>query len=64
VRQDVAHRLQVLFRDRRTSGCSTAFVLSRFKDLGDQYAPLFRELLHQVASMDKKTGLWTKKLIV
>lgn len=58
VRQDIQNRLVALF-GRADRPLTTAFVLSRFKDLGDQYAPLFRELLRAVAVHNN--GTWSKK---
>ena len=59
VRQDIQSRLTALF-SRADRPLTTAFVLSRFKDLGDQYAPLFRELLRTVAVHNN--GTWSKKV--
>lgn len=58
VKQDIQSRLAALF-SRADRPLSTSFVLSRFKDLGDQYAPLFRELLRGVATHNN--GMWNKK---
>jgi DNA excision repair protein ERCC-6 len=58
VKDDIAVRLRTLF-DQADRPLTTAFVLSRFKDLGDQYAPLFRDLLRSVAK--HRDGTWSKK---
>lgn len=58
ISSDITCRLQAIFskpQDRLT----TAFVLSKFKDLGDQYAPLFRDILRSVAV--HKDGAWMKR---
>jgi hypothetical protein len=38
---------------------TTNAVLMRFKDFGDQYAPLFKDCLRSVAEL--KEGYWVKK---
>ncbi len=58
VKQDIQTRLQGLFA-QADRALSTAFVLSRFRDLGDQYAPLFRQLLQETAV--HRNGTWTKR---
>eukprot|EP00606_Chrysophyceae_sp_TOSAG23-5_P000069 GSChrysophyteH2.ASY1.ANO1.1275.1 assembled CDS len=40
-------------------GLRTEYVLSKFRDVGDQYAPVFRETLRKVAYL--KDGKWYKK---
>ena len=40
-------------------GLMTEFILSNFRDLGDQYASIFKQSLHQIASM--KDGKWYLK---
>ena len=37
-------------------GLTTEFILGQFRDIGDQYAPLFRTVLRQVAYLEN--GLW------
>jgi hypothetical protein len=58
VKQDIQSRLQALFAQADRS-LTTAFVLSRFRDLGDQYAPLFRQLLREAAV--HRNGTWMKR---
>ena len=58
VKRDIADRLHALFANSDRP-LSMAFVLSRFSDLGDQYAPLFRELLRGVAVF--RNGAWIRK---
>lgn len=58
ISSDITCRLQSLF-SKPQDRLSTAFVLSKFKDLGDQYAPLFRDLLRSVAV--HKEGAWMKR---
>jgi len=58
VRDDILNRLTQMF-SRADRPLTTTFVLSRFKDLGDQYAPLFRELLRSVAVHNN--GVWSKR---
>jgi hypothetical protein len=58
ISSDITNRLQSIF-SKPQDRLSTAFVLSKFKDLGDQYAPLFRDLLRSVAV--HKEGAWMKR---
>lgn len=58
ISSDITCRLQSIF-SKPQDRLSTAFVLSKFKDLGDQYAPLFRDLLRSVAV--HKEGAWMKR---
>ena len=39
-------------------GLSADFILSRFRDIGDHYAPIFRSVLRQVATMNKDDKKW------
>lgn len=65
VRKNIEDRLNFLF-DRfganSVNGLKTSFILSKFRDLGDQYAPLFREVLRSVASRDVTNGTWKRNL--
>jgi hypothetical protein len=38
---------------------SSGYILSRFTDLGDQYAPLFKEILKSIATL--KDGHWVRR---
>lgn len=58
ISSDITCRLQSIF-SKPQDRLSTAFVLNKFKDLGDQYAPLFRDLLRSVAV--HKEGAWMKR---
>jgi len=58
VKQDIHNRLLALF-GRPDARLTTAFVLSRFRDLGDQYAPLFKSTLRAVAQHED--GYWSKR---
>lgn len=51
-------RLLALF-ERDGDGLTTSFILSKFRDLGDQYAPLFKFILRDVARFEK--NFWSKK---
>ena len=42
-----------------SDGLKTAFILSKFRDLGDQYAPLFKSILRDIARLDN--GVWKRK---
>eukprot|EP01038_Epipyxis_sp_PR26KG_P004159 gene4159-5923_t len=72
IQQDVINRLNNLFNknDSNTNTnnnrnqlnrmiFTTDFILNQFKDLGDQYAPLFRDCLRSVAYLED--GVWVKK---
>ena len=39
-------------------GLSANFIISRFKDIGDHYAPIFRNVLREVAVMNKDDSKW------
>ncbi len=58
IHQSILERLHQLFKSH--GFMSTSFLLSKFKDLGDHYAPVFKKMLHSVAF--KKDGNWYKKL--
>ena len=45
-------------RARARVGLSADFIISRFKDIGDHYAPIFRNVLRQVAVMNKEDNKW------
>ena len=36
-----------------SGGVSTEYILARFRDVGDHYAPLFRQVLRSVAAVGK-----------
>lgn len=66
-KDNILQRLERLFRAETNSSSSssvpahaqltTPFILSHFNDLGDQYAPLFKELLKRIAVC--KRGKWS-----
>jgi hypothetical protein len=59
VRGNISNRLVALFRNAgsaRGGGLSSDYILQNFRDLGDQYASLFRDVLRQVA--EQKEGRW------
>ena len=51
--------LSILSGAAGNRGVLTEDVLGRFRDIGDQYAPLFREILRKTARLDG--GRWYKK---
>ena len=56
---DILGRLEVLFfpgKRKTECGLATNTILEHFGDLGDQYASLFRDSLHQIAAL--KNGRW------
>ena len=71
VQSDILRRLGKLFSSNQTTthhrgghgggdrGLMTEFILGNFRDLGDQYASIFKQSLHQIASM--KDGKWYLK---
>ena len=64
---DILRRLNTLFsnclsnppKGSRDQGLSTEYILHHFSDLGDQYASIFKDSLHQVAI--QKNGKWFKR---
>jgi hypothetical protein len=62
---DISKRLGILFTnsinsDRgRDNGLNTDYILHNFRDLGDQYASMFKDTLHQMAVL--KDGKWYKR---
>lgn len=59
VSADILGRLGLLFSSgvrKDETGLTTNTILQHFGDLGDQYASLFKESLHQVATL--KNGKW------
>jgi len=65
IREDIRERLEVLFNDYEASKSSknkplsSEYILSSFQDLGDQYAPLFKDILRSVAVL--RDGCWYRK---
>ena len=59
VDEQMRHRLLDLFAKNPRQPLSTVYILQQFKDLGDQYAPLFKEILRSIAN--RSDGRWLKK---
>lgn len=67
IEQVIRDRLLRLFRLQRSEGrgvrcnpsLSSKDILSKFRDLGDQYAPLLKALLRGIATL--REGMWTLK---
>lgn len=75
IHDDIRRRLEAIFKefdtdDRSCSGShishgkkhrlTSNYIISRFPDLGDQYAPLFKEILRSVAIL--RDGQWCRKI--
>ena len=43
------------------TGLSSEYLLTQFRDIGDQYAPIFRETLRKIAIL--RNGVWYKKQV-
>jgi hypothetical protein len=62
---DISKRLGILFINSinlnrgRDNGLNTDYILHNFRDLGDQYASMFKDTLHQIAVL--KDGKWYKR---
>lgn len=62
---DISKRLGILFTNSinsnrgRDCGLNTDYILHNFRDLGDQYASMFKDTLNQIALL--KDGKWYKR---
>lgn len=62
---DISKRLGILFANSinsnrgRDTGLNTDYILHNFRDLGDQYAAMFKDTLHSVAVL--KDGKWYRR---
>ena len=65
LQEDIESRLTNLFKESARLnrnvriGLRSEFILGRFKDIGDHYAPTFRDILRTVAEL--KDGKWYLK---
>lgn len=61
LRDNIKQRLDGLFNDRSlvsSNRLTSEYILSRFHDLSDQHAPVFKEILKSVATLTR--GIWIR----